>query len=364
MYLRQISQIASVALGSVLVALAAAVPAHATATFPDTDGMYVIGCGKNVQSGGQYSTYYNDGSTPLNTIQLFSVDPTSAEATPIGNGTGSNVTSGQPYSYTCESEPAWDPTTNTAYFRAQINDGSTSYDALMSMDLATGVATEIAPFTGFSSAPAGCGSGYQGMAIADDGTAYVYDSNSCLHSLNLETAEVTYIGGVENANNGRYYAQAWSLDPATQVWQVLEMYDGFLSSADTSTGMLSDSGPTVTFDESYDPQSLEFDSNGQGWAINVAFNIGTMTSTSYLYSLDAASGSVTKVGTTRTVADGDFYTEALLVTRPVAGPTPSTPTLPETGIDARAFSTIAMVGVMAMIGGLAVLMRRRGAASS
>ena len=197
------------------------------------------------------------------------------------------------------------------------------------------------------------------MAIADDGSAYAFDANSCLYSLDLTTAVMTYIGGEENPGAGRYYAQAWPLNPATGIWQVLEMYDEFLSSVDVADGILSPSGPAITFEEGYDPQSMEFDSNGQGWAINENFVFSSMTSTSYLYTVDPASGAVSKVGSTRTASDGDFLTTSLLITRPAASPTPLTPTLPNTGLDRADVSTIAWTSAAALVGGLLVLAYRR-----
>jgi len=196
-----VTSVAAVAIAAGFAAVAVS-PANAT-TFPTTDAMYVIGCGDWVEG----SYFYNDGTTPLNTIQLFSVDPSTGEATPIGDGTGSNDVSDVDYSEACDSEPAWNPVTQTAYFGGYVYDfdTDTGRDVLMTIDLTTGEATEIAEFNGFTGAPSDCSSSntFQSMAIGDDGTAYFFDSNSCLFSLDLATATTTYIGGVANADAGR-----------------------------------------------------------------------------------------------------------------------------------------------------------------
>jgi LPXTG-motif cell wall-anchored protein len=302
--------------------------------------------------------FYNDGTTPLNSMQLFSVDPVTAEATPIGDGSGSNVqSSAVTYSSSCNSEPAWNPVTQTAYFGAytKLGGAPAGDNFLMTVDLEIGESTEVGAFTGFETAPAACGTNFQSLAIGGDGSAFVFDSNACMYSLDLSSAQVTFIGGVANGDAGRYYPQAWSPDQATQVWQALDNEDGFLSTVDVTTGNLSVSGPTVTFGtDGYDPQSLEFDSTGRGWVLNdVAGPPGSGSSTTNVYTLNPASGAVTLVGEPFTDADGAFTSTALLITKPVAQ-------LPNTGLSESTVWIWVIGGSAFLTAGIALgVIRRR-----
>jgi hypothetical protein len=342
------------AAGLIVLGAGLTAPAQAVDPLPSTDKMYVLGCPQGVYDNvnDTYFTFYNDLTTPLNTMQLFSVDPLTAEATPIGDGSGSNnQSSAEAYLDSCNSEPAWNPVTQTAYFGAYLNDPGERF--LMTIDLETGDSTEVAEFTGFETAADGCGSDFQSLAISDTGAAYVFDTNGCLYSLDLATAQMTYIGGVANGDAGRYYPQAWSLDPATQVWQVLDNEDEFLSTVDVAVGDLSATGPAVSFaPEPYDPMSLEFDSTGRGWVLNEAYIPGAPISTSSLYTLNPASGAVTFVGEPSTDADGAFTSTALLITRPAAE-------LPDTGLGESATWIWGIVGSSLLAAGIALAVIRR-----
>jgi hypothetical protein len=166
---------------------------------------------------------------------------------------------------------------------------------------------------------------------------------------------VTFIGGVANGDAGRYYPQAWSLDPATQVWQALDNEDGFLSSVDLTTGNMSATGPAVVFGLpiDYDPQSMEFDSAGRGWVLNDESVIGG-PSVSELYALNPANGAVTLVGEPFTDADGAFHSSALLIT----GPAPE-PQLPDTGLGELAIWIWGIVGSSLLAAGISLAVIRR-----
>lgn len=346
------------AAGLIVLGAGLTVPAQAVDPLPSTDKMFVLSCPQGIFDGpsSTFTLFYNDLTTPLNSMQLFSVDPVTAEATPIGDGSGSNVQSpAASYSDSCWSEPAWNPVTQTAYFGAFLWDAGTSLGSrfLMTIDLETGESTEVGEFTGFVPGTDDCGSDFQSLAIADDGAAYVFDSNACFYSLDLATAEVTYIGGAANGAAGRYYPQAWSLDAVTQVWQVLDNEDGFLSSVDAATGNMSASGPTVTFVSAYDPQSLEFDSTGRGWVLNdVSGPPGSGSSTTDVYTLNPASGAATLVAEPSTAGGGAFTSTALLIARPAA-------TLPDTGLGDSATLIGGIVGSSLLAAGIALAVIRR-----
>ena len=332
-------------------------PAQAIDPLPSTDKMYVLSCPEGTYDGptSTFTLFYNDLTTPLNSMQLFSVDPVTAEATPIGDGSGSNVqitTGSSSWSSSCGSEPAWNPVTQTAYFGAQLYENGSSSRFLMTLDLETGESTAVGEFTGFVPGTDDCGSDFQSLAIGSNGAAYVFDSNACLYSLDLMTAQVTYIGGGANGAAGRYYPQAWSLNPATQVWQALDNEDEFLSSVDVTTGNLSTSGPTVTFDGPYDPQSLEFDSLGRGWVLNEESAPGSPIGTSNLYTLDPASGDVTLVAEPFTDADGPFASSALLITRPATE-------LANTGLGSSTAWMWSTIGASLLVAGIALAVARR-----
>ena len=344
--------------GLIVLGAGLTAPAQAVDPLPSTDKMYVLSCPQSTfdDPTSTSTLFYNDLTTPLNSMQLFSVDPVTAEATPIGDGSGSNVqSSAVSYASSCASEPGWNPVTQTAYFGAFLWDAGTSSGSrfLMTIDLETGESTEVAEFTGFETGADVCGDDFQSLAISDNGAAYVFDSNACLYSLNLATAQVTYIGGVANDAAGRYYPQAWSLDAVTQVWQVLDNEDEFLSSVDVTVGDLSASGPTVTFGaDSYDPQSLEFDSTGRGWVLNDVSVPGVSFGTSDLYTLNPTTGAVTLVGEPFTVADGAFTSSALLIARPAVQ-------LPDTGLSASATWIWGIVGSSLLAAGIALAVIRR-----
>jgi hypothetical protein len=344
------------AAGLIVLGAGLTAPALAIDPLPSTDRMYVLSCPTSTYDFDTDTStlFYNDLTTPLNSMQLFSVDPVTAEATPIGDGSGSNVqSSAASYSDSCDSEPAWDPVTQTAYFGAYLRDSGSGSRFLMTLDLETGESTEVGQFTGFETAPADCGTDFQSLAIGSNGAAYVFDSNACLYSLNLATAQVTFIGGVANGDAGRYYPQPFSLDPATQVWQALDTEDGFLSSVDLTTGNLSATGPAVVFDEDYDPMSMEFDSAGRGWVLNDESVIGG-PSVSELYALNPANGAVTLVGEPFTDADGAFHSSALLIT----GPAPE-PQLPDTGLGESAIWIWGIVGSSLLASGISLAVIRR-----
>lgn len=343
------------AAGLVVLGAGLTAPAQAVDPLPSTDKMYVLSCPTSTYDGATSTStlFYNDLTTPLNSMQLFSVDPVTAEATPIGDGSGSNVqitTGSASWSSSCDSEPAWDPVTQTAYFGALLFNSGSGSRFLMTIDLETGESTEVGEFTGFVPGTDDCGSDFQSLAIGSNGAAYVFDSNACLYSLNLATAQVTYIGGGANGAAGRYYPQPFSLDPATQVWQALDNEDGFLSSVDVTTGNMSATGPTVVFNDDYDPMSMEFDSAGRGWVFNDESVPGVKVSE--LYALNPANGAVTLVGEPFTDADGAFASSALLITAPA-------PQLPDTGLGESATWIWGIVGSSLLAAGIALAVIRR-----
>jgi hypothetical protein len=188
--------------------------------------MYAVGCG-----------------TPAN-LQLFSVDGSTAAGTEIGSGSNIN-------SSTCATQGAWDAVTHTAYYPA--TDGTVA--TLVSVDLTTGVSTEIGGFT-----VAGAPTMVDSMAIGTDGAAYALSSGT-LYSVDLATADLTPIAAVSYP-----WILGFAVDPTSGEFFTINDV-GLISSIDVATGVLTTVGQT-SFNGPPSTFSLQIDSNGIMWVEN------------------------------------------------------------------------------------------------
>jgi hypothetical protein len=177
-------------------------------------------------------------------LQLLSVDVETAAATTIGPGSNSN-------SNICAWQSAWDAVTQTAY---DVEAGSGTL-SLGSVDLTTGVSTDIAEFT-LNGAPAAVGA----IAIGTDGAAYGL-WNGELYSVDLATAQLAPIASVTDTD-----IFGFAVDPTSgQFFTINE--SGLISNIDVVTGALT-SLEQVTLNPTYGINALQIDSNGTMWVEN------------------------------------------------------------------------------------------------
>lgn len=295
-----------------LVLLVAAPASAAPRSIPATDAMYVVSCDDI------------GGSTEV----LFSVDSATGATTQIGSGIGSM--SG------CAGQPAWDATTNTAYYFDFF-----PVPTLNTIDLATGATTTVAPFSLGVLQP-----DVEAIAIGLDGAAYAL-AEGTLYKLDLATAELSdplpsksdVLGFAVDPTSGLFYA----------VTDIAEVY-----SIDVATGI-----PTfldqLAFLPSLSSLSLQIDSAGTFWYLN-SLDPTTVWSTdgSTFAGTEELSGPTDLAGTTENV-----FTEALLIAPNVITPAA---VLPETGADATAALILGTGAALTlMLGAALVVTRRRGA---
>ena len=172
---------------------------------------------------------------------LFSVDPSNAVATQIGTSTNSLGS--------CGKQPAWDATTNTAYFFG-LGSGTT----LTSVNLATGAQVNHAAFSGGSNPPAS-------MAIDPvTGRGYVYQVGGRFYGLDVPTSALSLIATVA----GNPTVTAMAFQPNTGVLYAITTA-GVVSTVNTTTGVFTNVGSLGIANS--EVESLQIDSNGVFWVV-------------------------------------------------------------------------------------------------
>jgi hypothetical protein len=223
-------------------------------------------------------------------LQLASVD-VSAVVTKIGAGGNVNALG-------CPQQGAWDAVAQTAYFPAYSSTGQAA--SLLSVNLSTGVSTEVAGFT-LDGAPAIV----DAIAIGTDGAAYALSSGE-LFSLNLATAALTSVASVTDPT-----IYGFAVDPTSGAFFTINEA-GEISSIDVTTGVLTPVVQTALTATN----SLQIDSNGTFWVENT--DQSGLPWTAQLWSIDPTvvggagvpSGSLTVAGTSGAT---DFFSIALLI---------------------------------------------------
>jgi hypothetical protein len=235
------------------------------------------------------------GGTP--DLQLASVDVSTATATKIGAGGNVNTLN-------CPQQGAWDAVTSTAYFPAYDSAGLA--ESLLSVDLTTGVSTEVAGFT-LVGAPALV----DAIAIGTDGAAYAISSGE-LFSLDLATAGLTAID--TNAVVDPTIVGI-AVDPSSGGFFTINR-TGEISSIDVTSGALTPVAQTAFTPGASSPSSLQIDSNGTIWVENT--DQSGVPWLADLWSVDPTagggsgipSGNLTVAGTSGTT---DFFSISLLI---------------------------------------------------
>jgi len=280
----------------------------APSTLPVGQSMYALNCD---------STNY-----PYLVAQVNAADAT---ATAVGTSPADNST--------CFGQGAWDAATNTAY----VVDWSHLHTSLATVDLVTGVVTDIAPFQD-------AGSVYidgDALAISPSGTAYL-TRGSTIYTVDLATAEVSnplpLLDGSSHTQ-GAWYSLAFN--PADGFLYGISATSGTIGNIpvakiDPTTGIV-----TVLSSNPFsgsNPWSLQFDSSGTAW---IEVSVGGPEADLYAATIsnvagtDHLQGALSYLGT-------QFYSQSLLIT-------PAVPN-PPTGVAATAGDGQATVSWTASVG--------------
>ena len=238
-------------------------------------------------------------------LTLLSIDAATAAATAIGAGTPESGAE-------CAGQAAWNPVTSTAYLSEWVLGPS----ALATVDLKTGVSTQVAPFT-----LNGEFNGIDSMAIGNDGAAYAIQ-NTTLYSLDLETAALTEIGQLDADS-----MLGFSVDPTTGKFYAIDR-TGEVFQIDVEAAVATPIGNVGLERATY---SLQIDTSGVLW-IEADVRVGDgearkLTAQLWSANLSDISGSAVFSGT---IADSEqtVYTASLLLL-----PGPLLPVIPVTPVE-------------------------------
>jgi LPXTG-motif cell wall-anchored protein len=254
-------------------------------------------------------------------LQLFSLNPESGVPTEIGEGA--------PGETFCGFQGAQQPGSDWFYF---FNNAS----YLQRVDLITGVNETIAQFSLNESV---YNSAYS-LTFGPDGTAYVLSYDN-LYTVNLETAELTYLSAPNFYDEYSGYPYAFAYDYVTEKFYVVEDGDGALYELTPSTG----DKVELTYNEDYAVLSMAFDANGDLWINGEGDFVSKVALASFGNSddwQDSPEIFVDSVG---------LYSESLWVS-----PVFATPELPDTGLSASAL--VGLGALLLLIGASIVSVRR------
>lgn len=302
------------------IAVGAAAPAYAEpGVLPADNKIFAIDCA-------------NDDDAVI-----WQVDPTTAALTPVGEPT---------LDADCAGPSAYDVTSGLGYWIQWDSD-----DILMTADPATGALTEVGVIRlAGTDTPVEAAS----IAIGADGAAYIlgYDGESNdLFSIDLDTAEVTYIGNV--GGNGGWWS--FALNPADGKFYAYDAYGLGLSLIDvaaaTATQIVSDA------DSPLQVYGIAFDSSGNLWGFGETdaedeWVLFTSTASSYV-------DDFTVIGVPE--EEGVYkYSESIFITYP-APVAPVEPALAATGSELPLAAGFAALGLLAAGAAAIVVTRRRAA---
>lgn len=322
------SSVAVIAVAAVLVMLGApAANAAPPASPPSGQSLYAIDC---------------DNFGP----QLWSVAPSGA-STPIG-------TSYLAGSSDCAGGVQTSPVTGITYFIYYPHVGA---EQLATINLTTGNVTTIAALSGDTS------NAWQ-LMITNSGAAFV-TQNDFLFSIDLATGVTTNVGSMAPATAG-----AVGYNPLTDTIYAIDSANAVaIYTIDRTTGASTNTGlggnwPVATClsggTSPGRPDGISFDAAGFGW-------IQSDSCDSDIMSVDMTTGSASMVGelfdstgTLYPTAPHDFYSESLFFgPAPVVAVTPTPAGLAATGTDSTAISLAGGFAVVAAVLGMALIARRR-----
>lgn len=302
---------AAAATAAAALVLAGASPALAAGrTISAGDAMYAIDC------------------ETLELVTGYSVNSTDAAVTKIGDGT-------PVFDHECAWQAAYDHSTGISYYIDEREGGEIDYSSLHRFDPATGESSDVDIVT----EPAGEGDDpiIASMAIGLDGKAYAIDVDDNLYSLDLATAEVTFITGLAD---GQFFG--FAAHPITGAFYVVNGSELF--GIDVVTGTLTPLHE-LDFDQGTSVNSLQIDSAGVFWMLN-----GPMLAEqeSELWSATTVDGSELDSGS---LSDGEIVLSSSLLIIPGDA-------LAATGSEVSVAPLYAALGVL-LLGGALVVLRRR-----
>ncbi|PTW90755.1 hypothetical protein C8A06_0455 [Microbacteriaceae bacterium MWH-Ta3] len=311
-----------------LVTLAGTAPAHAAVgALPEGQTMYAISC--------------DNGPTesPVNSGTLFSIDPTTAALTRVGDGTVGLNNSG------CAGQGAVNPVDGTYYYLSWDFPGV--MNALAVMDLETGESTLVGPLS-YNGTPF-----VNSYAIAIDSAGNAVLTSRIpgedvvgLFALNLTDGTTELIGTIADGTNGQRRPYALSFDNSDRLFAVdssnsnelleISTVDGSIVSSSTE---LSDLGGIYT---------MAFDADNTLWMQS---------------DVELVSASITDLSTRSELLqftisgypNYGYFTESIVIAG--SGPAPTEEEEPETGgvtelADTGAGNTTAIAGYA--LGGIAL----------
>jgi hypothetical protein len=302
------------------LALASAAPANAAArSLAPTDEMYSISC---------------DDTPPG---QLFSVDASTGASEAIGIGDADT---------TCAGQPAWDATTDTAYYI--LFDFPTN--SLATIDLSTGLTTTVGLFTDSTVTPSVVPT-IQALAIGPDGAAYGF-SETNFYAVDLGTASVTPLGTVAND------ILAFTVDPTTGLFYAADGETDIYSVNVTNGAVtLLD---TLTLSTESTIFSMQVDSAGTFWYSTY----DDLEDVTQLWSSTVEFAGTEELSGTFIAGGIEVFNEALLVTPgtvPVVPADPTKPALADTGVSTASAPLIGAGALGALLLGVVLVLRRRAA---
>lgn len=305
-----------------LVLLGAAPASAAGSQIDPGDSLYAINCD---------TIYFN--------WQLLSVEPSTAVSTTVGTGDGYN----EEY-FACAYQPAYNFATGDSYYiQTQFSEGPQSY--LASIDVATGVSTEIGQFFYIGAEEFTVYPFVTAMAIGLDGAAYVLteeeEDGTTLWSLDLATGELLPIG------ESLCCTWAFAVDPTTGKFYGIDE-DNEVFEVDVTTGAFEPVAQAgVDPDENGDAvYSLQIDGSGRFWVmVETSIDVEEYDARLWSFTLDTASTPVYS----GIFDDDPYYTQALLII-------PGEPALAATG------SSVGVAPIAAgalLLGGIVIVALRR-----
>ena len=207
------------------------------------------------------------------TDQLGLVNPLDATVTAVGSSTLTG----------CFQQGAWDSATGTAY----VVDNGLSNESLASVNLSTGVITDIAPFQLSPTGDLNVGA----LAISSSGAAFTTHAG-VLYSVDLSSGELTNpLPLVDGSSTSYYGLSALAFDPSNGIlYGITSDSSRSVVTIDPATGLV-----TVLSQDPFSGQnalSLQFDSSGTAWIA-----VGALSSSLYSASIDDVAGTMVLQGT-------------------------------------------------------------------
>ena len=307
----------AIALSAAIVGLSAFTAAPANAAIPSGEHLVTLGCSS--QNG-----------------RLVDVNPDTSEGTVIGPSFSDSR-------YNCALQAAFDPVSGFIYY-PQLPTAFNEY-ALYKTDL-TGDQSNIGDIHTADSTKIDLTS----LAIDSNGNAYGYAMDEKFYSVNLETAEVTYIG---TATSGGYSYQSLAFDRTDNTLYAMRDGSGFIYTVDVETGAATSTGISIT---NY-VMGITFNDDGLMYILTDD-NLSELAT----YNFDTNTKTILNGGTLLNVGGVNYYTQSAVyygeVTGGAANSGGGAPS-GSNGLAATGVNTVGFVGLGAVLIAAGAIARRR-----